>query len=58
MTAVDAKASGDIRRDDISEPTIQEPTDASARRATWRIGGTGLRLVRSGWMAVRRHAGM
>ena len=46
MKAVVFHAIGDIRLDDVPEPTIQEPTDAIVRITSSAICGTDLHMVR------------
>lgn len=46
MKAVVFHGIGDIRLDDVDEPTIQEPTDAIVRITASAICGTDLHLVR------------
>jgi threonine dehydrogenase-like Zn-dependent dehydrogenase len=46
MKAVVFRGIGDIRLEDVAEPTIQEPTDAIVRITASAICGTDLHLVR------------
>jgi threonine dehydrogenase-like Zn-dependent dehydrogenase len=46
MKAIVFHGIGDIRLDDVDQPTIQEPTDAIVRITTSAICGTDLHLVR------------
>lgn len=46
MKAVVYHGVGDIRLDDVAEPTIQEPTDATVRLTLSAICGTDLHFVR------------
>jgi threonine dehydrogenase-like Zn-dependent dehydrogenase len=46
MKAVVFHGVGDIRLDDVPEPTLQEPTDAIIRVTACAICGTDLHLVR------------
>ncbi|MDB5819197.1 MAG: putative S-(hydroxymethyl)glutathione dehydrogenase [Rhizobacter sp.] len=46
MKAVVFHAVGDIRLEDVAEPTIQEPTDAIVRITSSAICGTDLHMVR------------
>jgi len=55
MKAVVFHGVGDIRLDDVPEPTIQEPTDAIVRLTSSAICGTDLHMP-SSWAraGVRR----
>src|SRR5690349_4011447 len=46
MKAVVSNGVGDIRVDNVPEPTIQQPTDAVVRLTTSAICGTDLHMVR------------
>lgn len=46
MKAVVWHGIGDIRLDDVPEPTIQQPTDAVVRLTASAICGTDLHFVR------------
>src|SRR5213082_121176 len=46
MKAVVFHGVGDIRLDDVPEPTIQDPTDAIVRLTASAICGTDLHMVR------------
>ena len=46
MKAVVFHAVGDIRLDDVPEPTLQSPTDAIVRITSSAICGTDLHFVR------------
>jgi threonine dehydrogenase-like Zn-dependent dehydrogenase len=47
MKAVVFHGVGDIGLDDVSEPTIQEPTDAIVRLTSSAICGTDLHMIRA-----------
>jgi threonine dehydrogenase-like Zn-dependent dehydrogenase len=53
MKAVVFHAVGDIRVDDVPEPTIQEPTDAIVRLTASAICGTDLHFVRGSMSGMR-----
>jgi threonine dehydrogenase-like Zn-dependent dehydrogenase len=53
MKAVVFHAVGDIRVDDVPEPTIQEPTDAIVRLTASAICGTDLHFVRGSMSGMK-----
>jgi threonine dehydrogenase-like Zn-dependent dehydrogenase len=53
MKAVVFHAVGDIRLDDVPEPTIQEPTDAIVRLTASAICGTDLHFVRGSMSGMK-----
>lgn len=53
MKAVVFHAIGDIRLDEVPEPTIQEPTDAIVRLTTSAICGTDLHFVRGTFSGMK-----
>jgi threonine dehydrogenase-like Zn-dependent dehydrogenase len=53
MKAVVFHAVGDIRVDDVSEPTLQEPTDAIVRLTASAICGTDLHFVRGSMSGMK-----
>ena len=55
MKAVVFHGVGDIRLDDVPEPTIQEPTDAIVRLTSSAICGTDLHMIRGGNCNHRRY---
>ena len=50
MKAVGFHAIGDIRLEDVPEPSLQQPTDAMVRLTTSAICGTDLHCVRGTFM--------
>lgn len=53
MKAVVFHAIGDIRLEDVSEPTIQEPTDAIVRLTASAICGTDLHMIRGTFTGMK-----
>lgn len=53
MKAVVYHGQGDIRLDDVPEPTIQEPTDAIVRLTASAICGTDLHFVRGSFSGMK-----
>lgn len=53
MKAVVYHAKGDIRLDDVPEPTLQDPTDAIVRLTASAICGTDLHFVRGSFEGVK-----
>jgi threonine dehydrogenase-like Zn-dependent dehydrogenase len=53
MKAVVFHGVGDIRLDDVPEPTIQEPTDAIVRLTSSAICGTDLHMIRGTLSGMR-----
>jgi threonine dehydrogenase-like Zn-dependent dehydrogenase len=53
MKAVVFHGVGDIRLDDVPEPTIQEPTDAIVRLTSSAICGTDLHMIRGTMAGVK-----
>ncbi|KAB0676213.1 zinc-dependent alcohol dehydrogenase [Aureimonas leprariae] len=53
MKAIVFHAIGDIRLEDVSEPTIQEPTDAIVRLTASAICGTDLHFVRGTFSGMK-----
>ena len=53
MKAVVFHAIGDIRLDDVPEPTIQDPTDAVVRLTSSAICGTDLHMIRGTFTGMK-----
>lgn len=53
MKAVVFHAIGDIRLDDVPEPTLQEPTDAVVRLTASAICGTDLHMIRDTFSGMK-----
>ena len=53
MKAVVFRAIGDVRLEDVPEPTIQEPTDAIVRLTASAICGTDLHMIRGTFTGMK-----